>query len=63
VVVRVRDGNRFELWQVDVKQRKIVQKLTIEGHGRFGEYGGVSAALQGPHMALWAHEHKRFTKP
>ncbi len=63
VVVRIQDGNRFELWQVDVKQKKIAQKLTLEAVGRLGEYGDVSAVWQGPYLALWGFETRRFTRP
>jgi outer membrane protein assembly factor BamB len=60
VVVRVQDGNRFELWQVDVKKKALARKLVLTGYGRLGEYGDVSAAAQGPHLALWAHELHKF---
>jgi outer membrane protein assembly factor BamB len=63
VVVRIQDGNRFELWQVDVKQKKIVQRMQLEGYGRLGEYGDVSAVWQGPHLALWSFETRKFTTP
>jgi hypothetical protein len=59
-VVRVQDGNRFELWQVDVKKKALARKLVLTGYGRLGEYGDVSAAAQGPHLALWAHELHKF---
>jgi len=62
VVVRVQDGNKFEVWQVDVKEKKIVQKLAAEGYGRLGEYGDASMAWQGPHLALWTFENRKFTR-
>ena len=61
VVVRIQNGNRFELWQVDVKSKKRVQRLTLEGYGQLGEYGETSAAWQGPYLALWAHVKHAFT--
>jgi hypothetical protein len=63
VVVRIQDGNKFELWHVDVKQKKIVQRLKLEGYGRLGEYGDVSAVWQGPYQAMWAFEKRKFTTP
>jgi hypothetical protein len=61
VVVRVQDNNRFELWQVNVKTKKIVTKLQLKGYGRLGEYGDVSAVWQGPYHALWAFENRKLT--
>jgi hypothetical protein len=60
--VRIQDGNKFQVWQVDVKEKKIVQKLEAEGYGRLGEYGDASMAWQGPHLAIWAFEKRRFTR-
>ena len=63
VVVRIQDGNKFELWQVDVAGKKQAQRLQMEGYGRLGEYGDVSAVWQGPNLALWAHEKRLFASP
>ncbi|MFO7899276.1 MAG: PQQ-binding-like beta-propeller repeat protein, partial [Planctomycetota bacterium] len=63
VVVRIQDGNRFELWQVDVKAGKIVQRLALKGYGRLGEYGDVSMVWQGPYQAIWAFDSRKFTVP
>jgi len=63
VTVRIQDGNKFEIWQVDVKAKKIVQKTRIEGYGRLGEYGDASAVWQGPYQALWAFENRKITAP
>ncbi|MFC1672034.1 PQQ-binding-like beta-propeller repeat protein [Planctomycetota bacterium] len=63
VTVRVQDGNKFEVWQVDVKQKKIVQKLHLEGYGRLGEYGDASIAFQGPYHAIWAFSNRKLTTP
>jgi hypothetical protein len=63
LVVRVQDGNRFEVWQVDVNAGKIVQKLSLEGYGRLGDYGDVSACWQGPRLALWAFEKRKISAP
>jgi outer membrane protein assembly factor BamB len=62
VVVRIQDGNKFQVWQVDVKEKKIVQKLETEGYGRLGEYGDASMTWQGPHLALWTFEKRKFTR-
>ena len=59
VAVRVQDGNKFEVWQVDVKGKKLVRRVQLTGYGRLGEYGDVSAAWQGPYQALWAFEKRR----
>ncbi|MFC1672196.1 hypothetical protein ACFL01_03570, partial [Planctomycetota bacterium] len=61
ITVRVQDGNKFEVWQVDVNAKKIVQKIDIEGYGRLGEYGDASALWQGPYHALWAFENRTIT--
>jgi hypothetical protein len=61
LTVRVQDGNKFEVWQVDVKAKKIVQKLTMEGYGRLGEYGDASAVWQGPYHAIWTFEKRALT--
>jgi hypothetical protein len=61
VVVRVQDGNAFELWQVNVKTKKLVKKLRLRGYGRLGEYGDVSAVWQGPYHALWGFESRTLT--
>jgi hypothetical protein len=61
VVVRVQDGHKFEVWQVDVVGKKLVQKLSLEGFGRLGEYGGASAVWQGPHLGIWTHEKRKYT--
>jgi hypothetical protein len=63
VVVRIQDGNNFELWQVDVKGIKAGQKLKLTGYGRLGEYGDTSMGWQGPHLALWAYERRKTNKP
>jgi hypothetical protein len=63
VTVRVQDGHRFEVWQVDVVAGKLVQKLELSGFGRLGEYGGASAVWQGPHLAVWTHEKRKYTVP
>jgi hypothetical protein len=63
VVVRIQDGNNFELWQVDVKAKKAVQKLKLGGYGRLGEYGDASMGWQGPHLALWTYEKRKLNKP
>jgi hypothetical protein len=63
VAVRVQDGNRFEVWQVDVAAQKLVQKLSMEGHGRLGEYGEASALWQGPYLAVWTHEKRKHSVP
>jgi hypothetical protein len=60
-VVRIQDGNKFEIWQVDVTAKKVVQKLKMEGFGRFGEYGEASAVWQGPYLALWTYEKRLLT--
>jgi hypothetical protein len=61
VVVRIQDGNKFEVWQVDVAAKKRVQRLRMEGYGRLGEYGDVSAVWQGPNLAMWTYEKRKFT--
>jgi hypothetical protein len=61
VVVRVQDGHRFEVWQVDVAGGKLVQKLSMNGFGRLGEYGGASAVWQGPQLAIWTYEKRKYT--
>ncbi|MFC1671925.1 PQQ-binding-like beta-propeller repeat protein, partial [Planctomycetota bacterium] len=61
VAVRIQDGNKFEVWQVDVKAKKIVQKLELPGYGRLGEYGDASAVWQGPHQAVWAFDKRKLT--
>jgi len=63
VNVRVQDGNKFELWQVDVNAKKIVRKLKVEGYGRLGEYGDASMVWQGPHLAVWAFDKRVVTTP
>jgi hypothetical protein len=63
VVVRVQDGNRIEVWQVDVASKKLVQKLSMEGYGRLGEYGEASAVWQGPYLGVWTHEKRKHTVP
>jgi outer membrane protein assembly factor BamB len=63
VAVKIQDGNKFEVWQVDVKSKKIVQKLRLEGYGRLGEYGDASAVWQGPYQAIWAFENRKLTSP
>ena len=63
VAVRVQDGNRFEVWQVDVAAQKLVQKLSMEGYGRLGEYGEASAVWQGPYLAVWTHEKRKHSVP
>jgi outer membrane protein assembly factor BamB len=60
VTVRVQDGNKFEVWQVDVKGKKLARKLQLAGYGRLGEYGDMSAAWQGPYQALWGFEKRRL---
>jgi hypothetical protein len=61
--VRVQDGSRIEVWQVDVASKKLVQKLSMEGYGRLGEYGEVSAVWQGPYLAVWGHERRKYSVP
>jgi hypothetical protein len=63
VTVRIQDGNKFEVWQVDVKAKKLVQKTALEGYGRLGEYGDASAVWQGPYQALWAFEKRKVSTP
>ncbi len=63
VVVRVQAANRYEVWQVDVAAEKLVQKLSVTGHGRLGEYGDVSAVWQGPHLVIWTHARRYYTAP
>jgi hypothetical protein len=63
VTVRIQDGNRFEIWQVNVKAKKLVQMTAIEGYGRLGEYGDASAVWQGPYQALWAFEKRKISTP
>lgn len=59
VAVRVQDENKFEVWQVDVKNGKLLRRMQLEGHGRLGEYGEVSAVWQGPYQALWAFANRK----
>ena len=59
--MQIQDGNNFEVWQVDVKQKKIVQKLQLAGYGRLGEYGDASVARQGPYQALWTFDNRKLT--
>ena len=61
MTVRIQDGNRFELWQADVKAKKLVRKMSITGYGRLGEYGDVSMAWQGPYQTIWTFENRMFT--
>jgi len=61
ITVRVQDGNKFEVWQVDAKGGKLLRKLELQGYGRLGEYGDVSAVWQGPYQALWAFDKRKFT--
>ena len=63
VTARVQDGNKFEIWTVDVAAKKIAQKLQLAGYGRLGEYGEASAAWQGPYSAIWTYEKRRFSSP
>ncbi len=63
IVVRIQDGNKFHLWQIDVITKKIVQKLSSEGYGRLGEYGDASMVWQGPYLALWTFENRVLSKP
>jgi hypothetical protein len=71
VNVRIQDGNKFEIWQVDVKAPstgsgqagKLVQKTRLEGYGRLGEYGDASAVWQGPYQVVWAFDKRKITKP
>jgi hypothetical protein len=63
VTVRIQDGNKFEVWQVDVNAKKIVQKFRTEGYGRLGEYGDASMAWQGPYHAIWAFDKRKLTTP
>jgi hypothetical protein len=63
VNVRIQDGNKFEVWQVDVKAKKLVQKTRLEGYGRLGEYGDASAVWQGPYQVVWAFATRKITKP
>jgi len=61
VVVHLQDGNKFELWQVDTRAGKIVQRVRIEGYGRLGQDGDVSMVWQGPDLAVWAFEKRKVT--
>jgi hypothetical protein len=61
VTVRVQDGNKFEVWQVDVKAKKLAQQLKAKGYGRLGEYGDASAVWQGPYHAIWTFESRLLT--
>jgi outer membrane protein assembly factor BamB len=63
VVVRIQDGNKFELWHVDVGSGKMIHRLQLEGYGRLGEYGDVSAIWQGPYLGLWAYEKRKYLTP
>jgi hypothetical protein len=63
VTVRIQDGNKFEIWQVDVAAKKIVQKVRVEGYGRLGEYGDASMVWQGPYHAVWAFDKRKLTTP
>ncbi|MBA4387774.1 MAG: hypothetical protein C0404_07325, partial [Verrucomicrobia bacterium] len=63
VTVRVQDGNKFEIWQVDVAEKKIVQRLQMPGYGRLGEYGEASALWQGPYSVIWTYEKRKFAGP
>lgn len=63
VTVRIQDGNKFEVWQVDVQTKKIVQQLQLQGYGRLGEYGEASALWQGPYSGIWTYEKHKFTAP
>jgi hypothetical protein len=63
VAVRIQDGNKFEVWQVDVKAKKLVRKTRLEGYGRLGEYGDASAVWQGPYQAIWAYEKRKLAAP
>ncbi len=63
VAVRIQDGNKFEVWQVDVKAKKLVKKIRLEGYGRLGEYGDASAVWQGPYQAIWAYEKRKVAGP
>jgi hypothetical protein len=63
VTVRVQDGNKFEVWQVDTKTKKVTQRLQLAGYGRLGEYGDASAIWQGPYHAIWAFENRKVTSP
>jgi hypothetical protein len=63
VTVRIQDGNKFEVWLVDVSSKKLVQRLQFEGYGRLGEYGESSAIWQGPYSAIWTYEKRKFTSP
>jgi hypothetical protein len=62
VNVRIQDGNKFEVWQVDVKAKKLVQRTRLEGYGRLGEYGDASAVWQGPHQVVWAFDKRKVTR-
>jgi len=61
VSVRIQDGNKFEVWLVDVRGKKLVRKMAQKGYGRLGEYGDVSIAKQGPYHAIWAFEDRTLT--
>jgi hypothetical protein len=63
VTVRIQAGNKFELWQVDVKGKKRVRRLAQAGYGRLGRYGEVSMAWQGPYQAIWAFAKRILTTP
>jgi hypothetical protein len=36
--------------------------MMLEGYGRLGEYGDVSAVWQGPYQAIWGFENRKLTK-
>jgi hypothetical protein len=61
ISVQIQDGNKFEVWLVDVKGKKLVRKLHQKGYGRLGEYGDVSMARQGPYRGIWAFENRILT--
>lgn len=63
VTVRIQDGNKFEVWQVDVVAKKLVQRLQCQGYGRLGEYGETSAIWQGPYSAIWTYEKRVISAP
>jgi hypothetical protein len=51
-VARVKDRQDFELRVMDAANGKNVARLHVKGIGSFGEYGRVSATVQGGVLAL-----------
>jgi hypothetical protein len=60
VGVRVKDGENFEIWLVDVKAKKLVRKMQLTAYGRWGNYGEASGATQGPYLGIWAYERRKL---